>query len=908
MRDFFISYNRADENWAEWIAWQLEEASYSVMIQVWDFKAGHNFVLEMQNAMADCQKTMAVLSPHYLNAEYTQPEWAAAFARDPTGAKGKLIPVRVQPCDPQELQRAIIYIDLVGLKADAAKARLLAQISEERAKPTTEPRFPGAAVPAARTVLTEPEFPGVGRSVIKGLRAFTSEDADLFLRLQRQHQIAECVHCISDPEFRLGILFGESGCGKTSFLQAGLIPTLSRQRPDYGPVYVKFSNLDPLVCLQQAFATQAGLTEARLEPHHFLSTLSQITKTRGQTLVLLFDQFEQFFVQFRRREQRQPLIGLLTDWYQNGRALPVKVLFSFRDDFYYRHVELQQALGYSLGPQDSFQLSKFTPRQATEIFKVIAETEHLAFDEAFVEQMTTQDLADKVDGLISPVDIQILAWMISAQSEPGTAVFNKKYFQKMGGIEGLLENYLVRVVNLATEDQRKVLFKVLLALIDENVRAGVLTLTEIQQKLAPDADAEAVKQAVTWLAENKVRLLTPVKREESHGYELAHERLIPPVRKLTHKLSGEIEQANRLLDKRTNEWLGNERDNHYLLRWRELRQIRRQQHFLVWGELEKPKKELIERSQRRWRRQVGFAGISLILFVLFWLIWPILNDKFFEPWQRARRIQALREQFIRVPAGSFEMGDVWSGHKQDSVESRDYIIRDDFILFFGGPGIPVHKVRLDSFQISKYEITNQQYCDFLNSDDSAKFKVNNWLDFNSSFCQIRKQKDRFVVLDSEKRHHPVVEVSWYGAEAFAKWLGASLPTEAQWEYAARGGKLSRNYEYSGSNQVDSVAWYWENSGGATHVVGTKKCNELGLYDMSGNVYEWCQDRFSGSYYEECKQQGVMKNPPGPESGSYRVIRGGSWYSDAQYCRSAARYHYSPDDRRGDIGFRLVFVP
>ena len=96
MKDFFISYNKADREWAEWIAWQLEEAGYTTVLQAWDFRPGSNFVLEMQRARTEAQRTIAVLSPDYLAAPFTQPEWAAAFARDPTGEKGLLLPVRVR--------------------------------------------------------------------------------------------------------------------------------------------------------------------------------------------------------------------------------------------------------------------------------------------------------------------------------------------------------------------------------------------------------------------------------------------------------------------------------------------------------------------------------------------------------------------------------------------------------------------------------------------------------------------------------------------------------------------------------------------------------------------------------------------------------------------------------------------
>jgi tetratricopeptide (TPR) repeat protein len=157
MKDFFISYNSADREWAEWIAWQLEDAKYTTVLQAWDFRPGSNFVLEMQRASAEAQRTIAVLSPGYLAALYTQPEWAAAFARDPTGEKGLLLPVRVRECDLKGLLPQIVYIDLVGLDETAAKERLLAGARFERAKPKTAPAFPGEA---ARAVPERPRFPG----------------------------------------------------------------------------------------------------------------------------------------------------------------------------------------------------------------------------------------------------------------------------------------------------------------------------------------------------------------------------------------------------------------------------------------------------------------------------------------------------------------------------------------------------------------------------------------------------------------------------------------------------------------------------------------------------------------------------------------------------------------------------
>lgn len=158
MKDFFISHNRADGDWAGWIAWQLEEAGYTTTLQAWDFRPGANFVVHMDRAIKEADRTIAVLSPDYLAARYPMAEWAAAVGQDPTGEAGKLLPVRVQECSPEGLMTAIVFIDLVGLTEPAAKGALLAGVRRGRAKPAAAPHFPGGAV---RTVARRPPFPGL---------------------------------------------------------------------------------------------------------------------------------------------------------------------------------------------------------------------------------------------------------------------------------------------------------------------------------------------------------------------------------------------------------------------------------------------------------------------------------------------------------------------------------------------------------------------------------------------------------------------------------------------------------------------------------------------------------------------------------------------------------------------------
>ena len=221
---------------------------------------------------------------------------------------------------------------------------------------------------------------------------------------------------------------------------------------------------------------------------------------------------------------------------------------------------------------------------------------------------------------------------------------------------------------------------------------------------------------------------------------------------------------------------------------------------------------------------------------------------------------------------------------------------------------PQHSVTVSSFRISKYEITNQQYADFMNAiNANADGSIGGveYLNIASYDCQISYNGGSFVV-DAGKENYPVIEVSWYGAKAYCEHYGGRLPTEAEWEFAARGGNSSNGYTYSGSNNIDDVAWYYDNSGNTntTHTVGTKSANELGIYDMSGNVYEWCSDWYDSSYYSSSPSN----NPQGPASGTNRVNRGGAFSFSSYDCRVAIRLGTDPTDPRFYLGFRPVFIP
>lgn len=153
MPDFFISYNTADEGWATWIAYILEEEGLTTIVQAWDFQPGTNFVLHMQKAAVGCDRTIAVLSPAYLASQFAQSEWAASFAGDPSGERRSLVPVMVEKCSPPGLLKPIVYIDIVGLEEERARSVVIEGLQSGRRKPSARPVFPG------RSRAIHPPFP-----------------------------------------------------------------------------------------------------------------------------------------------------------------------------------------------------------------------------------------------------------------------------------------------------------------------------------------------------------------------------------------------------------------------------------------------------------------------------------------------------------------------------------------------------------------------------------------------------------------------------------------------------------------------------------------------------------------------------------------------------------------------------
>ncbi|MCD6231729.1 formylglycine-generating enzyme family protein [Candidatus Aerophobetes bacterium] len=233
------------------------------------------------------------------------------------------------------------------------------------------------------------------------------------------------------------------------------------------------------------------------------------------------------------------------------------------------------------------------------------------------------------------------------------------------------------------------------------------------------------------------------------------------------------------------------------------------------------------------------------------------------------------EEMVFIPAGEFLMGSN-EGEKDES---------------------PLHSVYLDAYYIDKYEVTNEEYCRFLNEEGNRSEEGYLRLNIDDEDCRIEERGGKYYPKKGYERH-PVVEVTWFGARDYAQWAGKRLPTEAEWEKAARG-KEGKKYPW-GDSLAEKKANYNSTN---TLPVGSypSGVSPYGCYDMAGNVWEWCSDWYNERYYENSPR----KNPSGPREGSERVLRGGSFYNPLTLMYCANRFKYSPEKSGSDVGFRCA---
>ncbi|HSE58515.1 MAG TPA: toll/interleukin-1 receptor domain-containing protein, partial [Nitrospiraceae bacterium] len=456
----FISYSHKDKVWLDRLLDTLKPLVRKGSVALWadtQIRPGDQWRDEIKRALSSAKVAVLLVSTNFLASDFIAKHELPPLLKRAKAGGLTVLWVHLSSSLYEEM-------DIEGYQAAHDIAKPLDSLSEsEQAKVLVEI---ARKIRDAVARKEEGPSPDGSQEAIKGLRPFRHEDAEIFARLGRQREVEDCARTIGDPEFRFGILSGESGCGKSSFLQAGLWPKLEAYWVPHRCLYVKFTNEDPFETLKRAVSKSLEIPLEDLRQLDFLAVLKTAVQADPKPLVLLFDQFEQFFVHRKFKQDRQPFVLALADWYRNGADLPVKILVCIRGDFSDRLTELQTAMGYSIVPGQNVRLEKFEPPDAASVIKQIARVEGLPVEEDFVESMV-KELAGREDGLISPAYLQIMAWVLGRQKEPEKREFTSRAFQKLGGVEGLLDRFLADALDARPGDASKqTVLKILVALID----------------------------------------------------------------------------------------------------------------------------------------------------------------------------------------------------------------------------------------------------------------------------------------------------------------------------------------------------------------------------------------------------------------------------------------------------------
>jgi formylglycine-generating enzyme required for sulfatase activity len=818
-------------------------------------------------------------------------------------------------------------IDLVEADATAFLESLARQLAA-RAR-----RSPAVARPVAVELATPlPERP------YKFLDYYEARDASIFFGRQGEIQkLSSLIHA-----HRLVLLYGASGTGKTSLLLAGVAPRLEQAEPPYETLYVRALE-DPAQVIRRALRRR--LPEASLPLDAPLpDLLDAAARALGRTLVLILDQFEEFFIRLSP-EFRAAFIAELGALY-DARDVPVKVVLSLREDWLAEVNEIRARI-----PEVFYVDMRLLPlsrAQAEEAITAPVVRLGASYEPALVERLL-DDLGD-TEAAVMPPQLQLVCSALYDGLGPDERRITLTAYQDdLKGAQGVLQKYLKDELGRLGRDEAALARAALQELVTSQGTKAVKTSDELALALGANrSELEAVLEKLV-----RARLLRVLEREEGGtAYELAHECLIAEIvlspEAVARKEAEELlrqgmenrqrfgallpaetfavidAQRDRLrfdpeaqelmlrsalrLGRSVGEWLGRvEHDDQALALAEEALlapegEPARQGLGAGAGEVPPGRLQaLVGRLAGRWRGARGterigasdalwalrrhlpgglrlrlalgrsprlmrrvaplLAGVVVAALVFVAILWgPRL-------WTPKPEIE-----WLEIPAGEFLMG------SDPAVDPDAYL--DE---------MPQHQVYLDGYQIGRYEVTNAQYAQCVRATVC-------WEPSGLSYYP-----------DPAYTYHPVVYVSWFDARTFCEWVGGRLPTEAEWEYAARGTD-GRIYPW-GNEPPDESRCNFDYSVIGTTPVGRYSPpgdgppfdNDYGCADMAGNVWEWVADWYDGGYYSVPPE----RNPQGPDSDSWRVVRGGSWDSFQGRVRSAVRYYLEPSSSDGDVGFRCA---
>ncbi len=741
----------------------------------------------------------------------------------------------------------------------------------------------GIRKPAPRAPLPqEAEIKDIGwtGSPYPGLEAFKTKQATIFFG--RGLEVDKLIEVLRDNTVRFVAVVGASGSGKSSLVAAGLIPRLRAGALPGSDQWVDVTfkpgerGGDPFLALAYALKLALGTTgqgetelaeNLRGKPALFTSWVDKLLDGRSQAalLLLVVDQFEELFTLASEvaRERFIELIETIAELQK------VRVIATMRADFTANVTEVP-ALAHLFQGRGIFLLPAPGVLGLTEMIRRPAQA---------TGWEVGKDLCDRIltDTGTGPGALALMAFALHEVYDRGKQSGNLtlENYQSLGGVAGAIQVQAENALKRLGQTDPRVLHALFSNLVEVNDQ-GIATrrrapLGEIRKDLPKANLADALVGARI--------LVTDLEHGDNPTLEVAHEAVFSGWRRLSRWIdahAGELRTC-RSLSRAAWDWqeVGAPPFKHLPDR-ATVKQYRRVRPACALGKDAEVVKRFLGAARRRQWIWAGFLALVLLvvgtLGVDTWLRNREMNWNVARIWALSQFGYYAGPSMVKIVGDTFQMGAADCDPDSNSDKC------------------PRHPVTIQTFWIGKHEITFDEYAAFvLDTDDLELPHDEDW-----------GRGDR-----------PVIAVSWDDARTYAQWLSEKtqkhyrLPTEAEWEYAARAGTIT-HYWWGNDPKADGKVWAncadcgsaW--GGKRTMPVGSFPTNAFGLYDMHGNVWEWCQDWYGKGYY----RQSPEKNPQGPDTGALRVIRGGSWSHDASHCRSATRGGIRPGDRDSYLGFRL----
>jgi serine/threonine protein kinase/formylglycine-generating enzyme required for sulfatase activity len=749
---------------------------------------------------------------------------------------------------------------------EAAILKALSKLPDDRFQTVDEMRAALGFQELEQAAFRTTDIPAPGEPPYKGLQFFDEHDVDLFFG--RNALTEELVSRLGSERF-LAVV-GASGSGKSSVVRAGVVPVwVKGLETSIGklnhPVHIITPTAHPLECLaasltreSESVSATATLMDDLLKDARSLQLYirKMLNRSGLNDLLLVVDQFEEVFTLCKDPTERKAFIENLITATSEKVESPIRVVITLRADFY-QHCAEHEGLRQALQQHQAF-IGAMTQAELRDVIEAPAMTNGWSLQEGLVD-LILQDVGEEPGALPLLSHALLETW----KRRQGRTLTLTGY-NAVGGVRKAIAQTAENVYERLQPEEQLIARNIFLRLTelgegvqDSRRRASLEELTPTPQQ------ADITKSVLKALTDARLITIT------QDSVEVAHEALIREWPTLRSWLDEDREKLrlHRHLTATATEWERHSREASELYSGARLAQALEwlTDDAVVLSPLEqaflRASQNLLKRKQRTTQlRWIGLAVTAgFVVLVLTLAITGELNPWIYRPLD-------MQNYWVTIPAGPFQMGSA-----NGSIDEQ-----------------PVRTVTLDAFQIGRYEVTNRQYVQCVRAGICNKSDEQRW---------------HHAADPSE----PVIAISWFDANTYCSWLDARLPTEAQWEKAARGGLIGKTYPWgdevpscqpgasNGANfLIDGCGLYLTN-------VGTYAPNGYGLYDMAGNVWEWTADWYDPNYYKTQESS----NPFGPFEAATKVLRGGSWNYSELSLRVSDRLDLNPDLRYDYVGFRCA---